>query len=850
MKGLAFCGALAAVVVWVAGCPDDAPAVAVFDVAADAPESTGGVSDVALDEGPGAPDEDAPAAVDEGPRVWPEYVGEDCGEHSDCGPDGWCVVGGADGGKQCTVSCVENCPDGYDCVAIRNSSTDGLLVCLPGLDLLSLVCLECETHDDCIHPEAFCVGVGQSDGEPDMRCAALWVTECPDGYNTFMFEVNGGDAIALCAPSSGSCICTGEDENGQDIDGSTQACSVHNEVGTCLGTQTCDGANGWTGCGAQTPTAETCDGQDNDCDGLIDNGLDPGPCDVSNEWGTCEGSQTCSGGDWLCDAATPLAEVCDGKDNDCDGVVDGIPPDLDGDGLCDAIDGDVDGDGVPNDTDCEPENADVYPGANEVCNGVDDNCQDGKDEGFADTDGDGLADCVDPDQDNDGVLNDEDNCALVANVDQTNLDGDALGNACDNDKDGDGSTCVSAIECADCNDLDEASHPGADELCDNADNNCNGAIDEGFADFDNDKLADCVDDDDDNDNDVDGLDCAPKNAAIHSGADELCNGVDDNCNKAIDESFLDSDKDGLADCVDLDIDGDDVANAVDNCPAVANSDQLDTDFDDQGDACDPDDDNDKSPDELDCAPLDADVHPNAVEVCNGADENCDGVADDGFPDTDNDGVADCVDPDIDGDLVPNDEDNCPEHENADQLDTDKDNVGDVCDSGGCFVGDGSDCNDDNVCTDDSCDDQNACAYADNSLVCAPSATCSAGACGCDAGFDSCDGPALGGCEQALGDDTHCTACNDTCGDEMICKAEGCAFQAPKGVWLESYGQCDGENIWACSNCNYTFESCKAQCESVGATCYGMHFSGPSDCYCNDGKIAKPYKWSWVWVYEP
>ncbi len=74
----------------------------------------------------------------------------------------------------------------------------------------------------------------------------------------------------------------------------------------------------------------------------------------------------------------------------------------------------------------------------EICNGIDDDCDGLIDEGFTDTDGDNLADCVDPDDDNDGVLDGDDNCPLVANPNQENNDGDALGDVCDPDDDNDG----------------------------------------------------------------------------------------------------------------------------------------------------------------------------------------------------------------------------------------------------------------------------------------------------------------------------------------------------------------------------------------------------------------------------
>ncbi len=67
------------------------------------------------------------------------------------------------------------------------------------------------------------------------------------------------------------------------------------------------------------------------------------------------------------------------------------------------------------------------------------------------------------------------------------------------------------------------------------------------------------------------------------------------------------------------------------------------------------------------------------EVCNGADEDCDGETDEGFVDLDGDGVADCVDEDVDGDGVANGEDNCPGVGNAGQEDLDQDGLGDACD---------------------------------------------------------------------------------------------------------------------------------------------------------------------------
>jgi hypothetical protein len=224
-------------------------------------------------------------------------------------------------------------------------------------------------------------------------------------------------------------------------------------------------------------------------------------------------------------------------------------------------------------------------------------------------------------------------------------------NAIDDNCNGSTDEEIESIECTTANDLGEcpgmatcevgewqcdAPEPEAD-TCDGADNDCDGEIDEDSLDTDGDGIADCVDDDDDDDGILDN---------------------EDNCQLLSNPDQEDMDFDQMGDICDPDKDGDLKANDVDNCPDLANQDQLNSDDDADGNACDDDDDNDEVTDELDNCPL---------------------VANPGQEDTDNDGVGDECDDDLDGDTIPDDEDNCIEVVNPLQLDTDQDGQGDACD---------------------------------------------------------------------------------------------------------------------------------------------------------------------------
>ena len=142
------------------------------------------------------------------------------------------------------------------------------------------------------------------------------------------------------------------------------------------------------------------------------------------------------------------------------------------------------------------------------------------------------------DLDNDGLLNEVDNCPEDGNAGQEDFDGDGVGDVCDDDVDGDGAA----------NDLDNCpTDPNADQ-----------------ADTDGNGIGDICD----GDLDGDGVE------------DE-----EDNCPTDANAFQTDTDGDGAGDACDDDDDADGVLDAEDNCPGVPNPDQEDINFDGIGNAC-------------------------------------------------------------------------------------------------------------------------------------------------------------------------------------------------------------------------------------------------------------------------
>jgi hypothetical protein len=329
------------------------------------------------------------------------------------------------------------------------------------------------------------------------------------------------------------------------------------------------------------------------------------------------------------DAAFPGAtEICDdaGHDEDCDPATHG------------QVDADSDGfeaarccNGTSCGTDCNDGVRSASPDATEVCNGIDDDCDTLIDEGvsvagFADDDRDGygddaraMASCGDaagfstrPGDCDDTSIEVHRGQPELCDVLDNDCDGrvDEMAGAVDwfvdTDGDGFGTTATTMRSCSrptgysilatDCDDTTSSRSPRAAEACNALDDDCNGRADYAIT------PGNLEDDDGDLVADVGcglprGLDCDDYGLATHPGADEICNGLDDDCDTRVDESATsvtfhrDADADGYGDR----------GTAVIACFAPAGYVLDATDCDDRAAA----------------------RHPGALEACDAIDGDCD-----------------------------------------------------------------------------------------------------------------------------------------------------------------------------------------------------------------------------------
>ncbi len=228
-----------------------------------------------------------------------------CSTNGDCF-SGFCVEGPA--GNICTRTCIgETCPSDFVCSGVVNTFPDTTFICIPKF---GKVCQPCTADTQCAGGKC----IATPDGTfCSVECSA---EECPNPYSCIP-QGTGGESF--CLPPSGTCLCR------QANAGIKRLCQVTTtDVGTCYGYEQCDPALGFVGCDARTPAAETCNGIDDDCNATPDDKVTVGEvCDLTNEFGTCHGVTQCLGPQGLtCTALTPAAEACNGIDDNCDDAID------------------------------------------------------------------------------------------------------------------------------------------------------------------------------------------------------------------------------------------------------------------------------------------------------------------------------------------------------------------------------------------------------------------------------------------------------------------------------------------------------------------------------------------------
>ena len=530
--------------------------------------------------------------------------------------------------------------DGTDCDDGRSDVHPGAAELCDGVD------------DDCSGATAD--GSGEAwfgaacDGPDADRCAegtfrcTGGVQSCSDATFDDVESCNGLDDDCDGAVDEGVGPTWFRDQDGDGFGAaavSTQACAQ--PPGHVADATDCDDARAAVHPGA----LELCDGLDTDCAPATADGAGEAwfgaACDGADADLCPEGTYACVGGAQTCsDVTGATGETCNGADDDCDGQIDegangcgGVcvladapgtpcdasgPVDLDACGddayacnganatTCADVDTDADGDGFSAGLaacggDCDDAQATRFPGAAELCNGTDDDCDGTVDEGvtttyFRDADGDGFGD---PNVTAQG-------CSAPAGHVPSSTD---------------------------CDDARSAVHPGAPELCDGRDTDCNPATADGAAEA----WLGAACDGPDSDACLEGTFACVGGAQTCSdtsgSATESCNGADDDCDGEIDEGAngcggvcpLANAPGSACDLVgpgDLDACADDAYVCSGSNATVCANAGADADGDGYSAgavACGGD-----------CADANASRNPGAAEVCDdGADDDCDGSVDEG-----------------------------------------------------------------------------------------------------------------------------------------------------------------------------------------------------------------------------
>jgi len=434
-------------------------------------------------------------------------------------------------------------------------------------------------------------------------------------------------------------------------------CALGDAGSSCVGGQE-------TVCSTGSPTGDdaNCNGIDEDCNGVADNGYvqTPTTCGIGACYST--GQETCVNGAEV-DSCTPNPssdEICNGIDDNCDGNIDDgsvcLPTayycdnDTDGyysatpSGACDTF-GCVPGVCTEiQGNDCDDTEPEINPDATEVCDGVNNDCNDQTPDGYDESwlneqTSCGLGVCASTGMFVCSQGQKTDTCTVgTPTGDDSNcngLDEDCSGTADDHYVPDTScflpGVCAAGNLASSCTGGQEAvcsvgTPTGDDTNCNGIDEDCDDVVDDGYvqtpttcgigACYSTGQMT-CV-----NGAEVDS--CTP----IQS-SDEICNGIDDNCDGTVDEGlnttfYLDSDSDGFGYFSRFTVASiSTMPLQVEDCTAPPGY----------------------VADHTDCNDSNSGVNPNATEVCDGVDNNCDGNVDEGllfsmyYPDIDSDGYG-------------------------------------------------------------------------------------------------------------------------------------------------------------------------------------------------------------------